>query len=277
MREAVRKRLFALLLCLTLLLSACGKKSVEAPGPTPIAEGTATPDPTPSHTPTSEPESTPEEVTELWGFPIDDTHDAFEVPTGGKLGTVLVTVEMKDEEPVSVVSVWNPFDLEAPIQTIETEGVTTHCYELMDANFDGYMDSVYTWFRGAKNNDSGLYVWDEEQGQFMPKKEFIGDLVIDGEKNRIYIYTNGAGPSGIAKIFCWESKELFLKRIIDFPYPETLEDGTIQQEIVVEDIVDGEWREVYREAYNTPDEVASIMEAYYSGELLWYDLSYHGE
>lgn len=269
----MRKRVFALLLCFTLPLSACGQGREGTPEPVPTV--TTAPPPTP--TPTPEPEPTSEEVTELWGFPIDNTHDAFEVPTGGKLGTVLVTVEMKDKEPVSVVSVWNPSDLGAPIQTIETGGVTTHCYELMDANFDGYMDFVYTWFWGAKNNDSGLYVWDEEQGQFMPKKEFIGDLVIDGEKNRIYIYTSGAGPSGTAKIFHWENKELFLKRIIDFPYPETLEDGTVQQEIAVEDIVDGEWREVYRAAYNTPDEVASIMEAYYSGELLWYDLSYHGE
>lgn len=163
-----RKRKLAFLLTGILVLSACAAPAAPSPSPTP--ESIRQP---------------VEEAKELWGFPIDDTHDAFEVSTGSKLGTVLVTVEMKDKEPVSVVSVWNPSDLGAPIQTIETGGVTTHCYELMDANFDGYMDFVYTWFWAAKNNDSGLYVWDEEQGQFMPKKEFIGDLVIDGEKNRI--------------------------------------------------------------------------------------------
>lgn len=207
----------------------------------------------------------------------DDTHDYFTVSTGGKLETVLVTVEMKGEKPISTVSVWDTSDLEVPIQTIETEGVTTHRHELVDANFDGYMDFVYTWFSGAKNNDSGLYVWNEEQGHFVPKKDFIGDLVIDGEKNRIYIYTSGAGPSGTAKIFCWENKELILKRIIDFLYPETLEDGMIQQEIAVKDIVDGAWREVNRETYHTPDEIAAVMDAYYDGTLLWYDLDYHGK
>ena len=86
----MRKRVFALLLCFTLPLSACGQGREEIPEPVPTV--TATPAPTP--TPTPEPEPTSEEVTELWGFPIDDTHDAFEVPTGGKLGTVLVTVEL---------------------------------------------------------------------------------------------------------------------------------------------------------------------------------------
>lgn len=271
----MRKRLFALLLCLALPLSACGRESEETPGPSPTVEETATPSPSPTSTP--EPEPSPEEVKELWGFPIDDTRDAFEVPTGGKLGTVLVTVEMNEEEFLSTVSVWDTSDLEVPIQTIETEGVTTHRHELVDANFDGYMDFVYTWFSGAKNNDSGLYAWDEEQGQFAPKKDFVGDLALDGEKNGIYIYANGAGPSGTAKIFRWENEELVLKRIIDFLYPETLEDGTIQQEIAVEDVVDGELREVYRETYHTPDEIAAVMDAYYSGELLWYDLNYRGE
>ncbi len=269
----MRKRVFALLLCFTLPLSACGQGREEIPEPAPTV--TAAPPPTP--TPTPEPEPTSEEVTELWGFPIDDTHDAFEVPTGGKLGTVLVTVEVKDEKPISTVSVWNTSDLEVPIQTIETEGVTTYRHELVDANFDGYMDFVYTWFSAAKNNDSGLYTWDEEQGHFVPKKDFIGDLVIDGEKNRIYIYTSGAGPSGTAKIFRWENEELVLKRLIRFLYPETLEDGTIRQEIVVEESADGEWREIYREAYHTPDEIAAVMDAYYDGTLLWYDLNYHGE
>lgn len=267
-----REKRMALLLAGVLLLGGCAAPAAEAP---PLApEVTVTPTVTPTPEPTPEPT---EELTELWGFPIDDTHDAFEVPTGGKLGTVLVTVEMNEEKFVSTVNVWNTSDLKAPIQTIETEGVTTHRREQMDANFDGYMDFVYTWFSGAKNNDSGLYVWDEEQEQFVPRRDFIGDLVVDGEKNRIYIYASGAGPSGTAKIFHWENEELILKRIIDVFYPETLEDGTIQQEIAVEDIVDGAGREVYRKTYHTPDEIAAVMDAYYGGALLWYDLDYHGE
>ena len=267
-----------------LLLSACAAPAAGTPEPTsvPMPEVTATPapEPTPSPTTTPEAEPTPEEITELWGFPIDGSHDAFEVPTGGKLGTVLVTVEMEkdgEDEYTSILSVWEASNLTEPIQTIEREGVTTRSHKLVDANFDGYIDFCYTWLFGVKNDNSGLYVWNEEQGQFMPEKEFLGDLVIDEEEKRIYNYSNGAGSSGTAEIFRWEDMQLVLAREIKLLYPETLEDGTIKQESVVEDSINGEWREVYREICYTPDEAAVLMNAFYDGTLPWYDLSYHGE
>ncbi|MCI9402428.1 MAG: hypothetical protein HFF04_01985 [Oscillospiraceae bacterium] len=210
----------------------------------------------------------------------DDTHDCFTVPTGGRLGTVLVTVEMEkdgEDEYTSILSVWEASNLTEPIQTIEREGVTTRSHKLVDANFDGYIDFCYTWLFGVKNDNSGLYVWNEEQGQFMPEKEFLGDLVIDEEEKRIYNYSNGAGSSGTAEIFRWEDMQLVLAREIKLLYPETLEDGTIKQESVVEDPINGEWREVYREICYTPDEAAVLMNAFYDGTLPWYDLSYHGE
>ena len=55
--------------------------------------------------------------------PIDDTHDAFLVDTGGELGSLLVTAELameyKDEFGTRDItfSVWNPADMEQPIQT----------------------------------------------------------------------------------------------------------------------------------------------------------------
>ncbi len=270
-----KEKSISLLLAGFVLLAACSAPGAETPVVTPTPTPTSTPEPT--LIPASEPT---EEVEELWGFPIDDTHDAFEVPTGGKLGTVLVTVEMQKEgedEYTSILSVWENSDLTEPIQTIEQKGVATRSHKLLDANFDRYMDFCYTWFLGAKNDNSGLYVWNEEQGQFVSEKEFLGDLVIDEEEKRIYNFTNGAGSSGTVEIFQWENETLVPARRIGLLYPETLEDGTIRQEIVVEEPADGEWREIYREAYHAPDEIAAIIDAYYGGELLWYDLNYHGE
>ena len=127
----MRKRVFALLLCFTLPLSACGQGR----------EGTP------------EPEPTSEEVTELWGFPIDDTHDAFEVPTGGKLGTVLVTVELVEVEGTFFeeqhFSVWTASDLINPLQSMTAEDVTYFKWkDVRNANFDGYMDFGYMYAMG---------------------------------------------------------------------------------------------------------------------------------
>ena len=136
----MRKRVFALLLCFTLPLSACGQGR----------EGTP------------EPEPTSEEVTELWGFPIDDTHDAFEVPTGGKLGTVLVTVELVEVEGTFFeeqhFSVWTASDLINPLQSMTAEDVT--CFKWKDvrnANFDGYMDFGYMYAMG--NQPAYYHYW----------------------------------------------------------------------------------------------------------------------
>ena len=78
----------------------------------------------------------------------DDTHDFFTVPTGGRLGTVVVTVELgeksdPDEFGTSplTLSVWSPDDLTAPIQVIQSETDDVfHWSDIVDANFDGYMD-----------------------------------------------------------------------------------------------------------------------------------------
>lgn len=105
-------RKISLLLAALLLLGGCyAAQPLEDPSPS--AAETSTP------TSTSEPT---QEVKELWGFPIDDTHDAFEVDTKGKLGTVLVTVERGEENekygfPLTL-SVWTEGDLTTPIQTI---------------------------------------------------------------------------------------------------------------------------------------------------------------
>lgn len=228
------KRLFALLLCLALSLSACGREGTEIPEPIPEAEPTS------------------EKVTELWGFPIDNTHDVFEVPTGGRLGTVLVTVELQEtdeeDELYSTISVWNSSNLTAPIQSMEMDGVTTHGHELVDADFDGHTDFCYTQYRGAKNDTFSLYIWDEERENFHFAESFLGDLEVDEKNQTLYNWTSGSISSGEKKEFRWENGELVCFRMIEWTGPEEGDD--LQRvEVVTYERVNGEFVEVSREAH----------------------------
>ena len=135
------------LLLAVLLLAGCAAPAAESPAPTPALTPTTTAAPTPTPEPTPEPT---EEPKELWGFPVDDTHDAFEVPTGGKLGTVLVTVEQEEDHCHLNFSVWKRDGLMAPIQTMRAES-ERHWAILEDVNFDGYMDFMYISSLGAAN------------------------------------------------------------------------------------------------------------------------------
>lgn len=265
----MRKRLCVLLFCLTLPLSACGRESVETPGPTSTMEGIATPAPTPSPTPTPEPEPT-EEVKELWGFPIDETHDAFEVPTGGRLGTVLVTVDIETGD--YHFSVWKSGDLENPIQTMEAESFGLFRQSnIVDANFDGYMDFSYIYSRGNQPIYGYYWIWDEENGLFENEPEFntISDPSFDEETEIISGYAYSSVASGTHSYYRWEDGKLICVRQVEVCYPE--EDWTSQQ-LVVRDRINGKLTEVYRETFGSPNESERI----YEEAEKWQDLNYHG-
>ena len=226
----MRKRLFALLLCFTLPLSACGQGR----------EGTP------------EPEPTSEEVTELWGFPIDDTHDAFEVPTGGKLGTVLVTVELVEVEGTFFeeqhFSVWTASDLINPLQSMTAEDVT--CFKWKDvrnANFDGYMDFGYMYAMGNQPAYYHYWIWDEGQGLFVAEPEFdqISWPQFDEETGVISGWARSSCCSGTETYHCWENDKLVCFRKVEYTYP----DENFHQEKVVYERINGELVEVSRELY----------------------------
>ena len=244
----MRKRVFALLLGFTLPLSACGQGREEIPEPVPTV--TATPAPTP--TPTPEPEPTSEEVTELWGFPIDDTHDAFEVPTGGKLGTVLVTVELVKVEGTFFeeqhFSVWTASDLINPLQSMTAEDVT--CFKWKDvrnANFDGYMDFGYMYAMGNQPAYYHYWIWDEGQGLFVAEPEFdqISWPQFDEETGVISGWARSSCCSGTETYHCWENDKLVCFRKVEYTYP----DENFHQEKVVYERINGELVEVSREPY----------------------------
>ena len=78
--------------------------------------------------------------------PIDDTHNAFLVDTGGRMGTLLVTAEAVPYKEASElatyqhVAVWDPAHMDHPLQTVDWEGGFPGEHQILDVNFDGYPD-----------------------------------------------------------------------------------------------------------------------------------------
>lgn len=263
----MKKRLLSATL-LALCLTACSQSPQLAATPSPA------PSPSPAPTATSSPEPTPtEEPKELWGFPIDDTHDAFEVDTKGRLGTVLVTAESCEIEerelPLQVtIRVWERPDSSQPLQALEINGFLFDP-EVRDMNFDGHPDIDYVWSRSATNMSHSLLVWDEEDEQFIQKGDFLGyGLTADDETQTLHEYTHGSAVAGIHSIYRWEGGELVCARTVNINM-----DGW---DLVICDRIDGELTEVHRETFGPPDPELEGDNAIYEEAPKWYDLSYHG-
>ena len=92
---------------------------------------------------------------------IDETHDAFLVDTGGRMGTLLVTVEKGtgrgEFEYAIQLFVWDPADMSQPMQTFESATTVFGSEMIIDVNFDGYLDvEVCGWL---PNNSIPYYYW----------------------------------------------------------------------------------------------------------------------
>lgn len=287
----MKKGMLLLAACLMLALSACGEEPGEAASaplepslgqslPPESSPGASTPPETP----------TPEEL--LARQPIDDTHDAFLVETGGKLGTLLVTAEKGErgsepnpewelwEFPVHFF-VWNPQDMDKPVQTMAVlvDDLAFGHHEVVDANFDGYMDFSCLYLMGNGASSSFLWVWDEGIGQFVEVPEYREisfprcnpeTEVIDG-----FARSSGAGD-GVTTFHRWEDGELVCIRRIELwwePDEEimTEEETTVHpMHITVEDRIDRELTQVY-------STILDPGEDYLSERAKWENLDYHGE
>lgn len=213
----------------------------------------------------------------------DDTHDFFTVPTGGRLGTVVVTVELGEKSDPDVfgpspltLSVWSPDDLTAPIQVIqsETDGVFHHS-RVVDANFDGHMDFGYMYAMGNQPCYSHYWIWNEEQGQFVAEPEFdqISCPVFDPETGIIDGWARSSAASdGLATFHRWEDGKLVCVRRVT-----SKANGVAT--LLVEDREDGELKEVFYREYPWEEIAGEIegMEAWWEDRMKWEDLSYHGE
>ena len=216
---------------------------------------------------------------------IDDTHDAFLVSTGGRLGTLLVTAELamenKDEFGTRDItfSVWNPVDMEQPIQTFSEEfmmGVAPEFHHVVDADFDGFQDFGYLFHAGNQPYYRRYWLWDEMQSQFQyyaPLVE-ISQPVFDPERQVItgWARSSGAGD-GINTFHRWEDGELVCVRRIESSSPW---DGK-PSVVCVQDRINGELQQVYREEFPWPGEEPEGQEAWRQARYKWCDLDYHRE
>lgn len=267
------KKILCPAIALALLLTACAQAPRPSPIPSPSEAATATPSPT--LTPSPEPS---EEPKELWGFPIDDTHDAFEVDTGGKLGTVLVTVEQEQSDNLElgdlllVFSVWHADELTTPIQTMTAESWgSLHGHEVLDINFDGYMDLSYVRSWGTGGVFCYHWRWDENAGQFVavPELTEYGSVVFDPETKTVlaHVKAGSAGLDAWDDIYLWENETpVCVRRIKWFPHFEA--DDSIVVTGTVSDRVNGNLAEVFS-TQSTEDDFWDELEP-------WYNLGYHG-
>lgn len=232
----MKVRLSALALC-ALLLAGCRQVEEES--------ASLPPEPVPQ---------TAQELLE--GQTIDDTHDAFLVDTGGRLGTLLVTVEQYQDgyERYGLFEVWNPHNMAQPIQREikPLDLVGSHLTE--DANFDGYGDLGYLYAMGNQPNYWYFWLWDEEQGRFIEEPAFadISEPVFDQEKQLVYGWARSSGAStGLNTTHRWIDGKLICVRRI-----ETELDASTGFESVflsVEDWIDGTQVEMFYQTYDAED------------------------
>lgn len=217
---------------------------------------------------------TPEQV--LAEQPIDGTHDAFLVDTRGKLGTLLVTAELAEENKDRsgfrdiTFSVWDPAEMERPIQTFSEGsmmGVAPEFHHVVDANFDGFQDFGYLFFIGNQPNYWHYWLWDEEQGQFRYCAPFeeISQPGFDAEQQVVTSWLRSGAASGTHCLYRWVEEELTLVRIIKFD----CFDPDIQL-ITIEDQLDGKMIAEYKCEYKFGSEEYDMISK-------WFDLDYHGE
>ncbi|MCI8304668.1 MAG: hypothetical protein HFF52_08580 [Lawsonibacter sp.] len=231
------------------------------------------------------PESVPKTAQELLEEQtIDDTHDAFLVDTGGRLGALLVTVERGEENSEGelggyfvTISVWDPQNMEKPIQTMESEleyAAFKH-HDVVDANFDGYQDFGYMWFIGNQPTYWDYWIWNEETGQFVSEPEFrsISSPVFDAETKEIHGWARESGAAdGVNTIHKWVDGELVCVRRIEVRKTDS-SDGPFDLAfvLIVQDRIDGELTEVFR------TEFPAGSGGYFEERSKWEDLDYHGE
>lgn len=279
------------LLAAALALALTGCQAEEPTGTAPLPPEPSPTAGVPLRTPPELP--SPEELLERQ--PIDDTHDAFLVPTGGRLGTLLVTAELEErgpnpdpewepwENPV-YLSVWNPGDMGEPIQRMDAvaDGLMFGEHEVVDANFDGYVDFSVLYNMGNAARCWYLWVWDEGAGQFVEVPEYREISlprcnpetgIIDGWAR------NSGGGDGVTTFHRWEDGELVCVRRIETGYD--YENGVVEFEvsnevthfpswIKVEDRMDGELAQVYYQEF-------SPGESFFAEQEKWESLDYHGE
>ena len=223
---------------------------------------------------TTQPQKSPQQLLEEQ--PIDDTHDAFLVDTGGELGILLVTAELDEKTSTEVCratiqfTIWNPYSMSEPIQTLTAGTDIFLDRSIIDANFDGYMDFTCTYLRGNQPHYEHLWIWNEEHGLFeeVPEYDKISMPTLDEETEIIYGFNrNSAGGTGEHTFYQWIGGNLLCVRKIEIYRID--QSGTVRMSI--QDYVTDKLVEIYHEDF--PPQSYGWQDA----QMVWHNLDYHGE
>ncbi len=223
------------------------------------------------------------------GIP-EGTISAFVIRTGSEAKEMFVTAQPCEADDVMDTadtrywytdraikfSVWNPNDMGKPIQTMckyveqyHYQGAFFGQYQMVDANFDGYMDFSWICHSGNQPRFYYLWLWDEKQGKFVEEPAYneISSPVVDAKKKIISGWSrNSAATDGTTTFHKWIDGELLCVRNI-FVWREIDANNYI---MTVEDRIGGEMVEVYREEFELDGDFIAEREK-------WMDLDYHGE
>lgn len=249
------KRILPLLALCALLLAGCQTEE-KAPA------ASASP---------SEPAPQPKTAQELLEEQtIDDTHDAFLVDTGGRLGTLMVTAEQYQDgyKGYGLFEVWDPQDMAQPIQQEIKPLDFVGSHQTVDANFDGYGDFGCMYAMGNQPNYWYFWLWDEEQGRFIEEPAFadISEPVFDQEKQLITGWARSSGAStGLTTVYRWIDGKLTCARRIE----AEIDAGAGFENIFlsVEDRIEGTQVEMFYQTYDLEDDAWFDERAKWEGDL----------
>lgn len=208
--------------------------------------------------------------------PIDDTHDAFLIDTGGKLGTLLITVEWDPEnaqygyDALLHFAVWDSAHMDTPLQTMESYSDIFHWSQITDANFDGYQDFGYMYSMGNQPVFWHFWIWDESRKLFIRETEFdrISDPTFNQETKTINGWARSRGMgTGLAAIYQWVEGKLICMRRIEID----LDKKTGRIDFIVKDFINDKFEEVYHSTF-LPE-----TKEHLDASMKWQDLDYHGE
>lgn len=184
---------------------------------------------------------------------------------------------------------YDPFRLEfsvfegqnrlAPIQTFQREGsyLSFREHDVLDANFDGFLDFSCMHHRGNTNFFCDFYLWSPKENGFVhsPELSELSMPYCDPETNIVSGYWRGGYASNYTAYYRWENGELVLIRSLDMGYPHGgPETESWIQNLTVMDRDNGRLKEVFHAE-------VSLNQSYegpgYDEFFAWDDLDYHGE
>lgn len=172
------------------------------------------------------------------------------------------------------ISIYDINDLSSPVQVIEEQTFDSlfKDYEIVDANFDGYMDFCYVYNRGNANYYCKFWIWDPESKSFTESPD-LGEVSMPQFNNDLKVvkgYWRSSAASNETRYYKYIDGKLTCVRYLEMGDP----DSEGMQTLRVEDYVDGKSVEVFREkALLTTDYEGEVYDRFF----LWLDINYHGE